>query len=84
LGRISINLLDGASTGLIKNLQKFLRDNTKMEWLITISNNVGQETVLEKKNKDLARKKEEILQSDNVLAFKKAFPNANIHVEIID
>ncbi|MDZ3837195.1 MAG: DNA polymerase III subunit gamma/tau [Rhodospirillales bacterium] len=76
--RIEIRLSDGASGDLVRRLREFLGRQTGQPWLVTVSHEAGEPTLLEQRRRLEAERRLEVAADPLVQAVLAAFPGARL------
>jgi DNA polymerase-3 subunit gamma/tau len=76
--RIEIRLSDGASGDLVRRLREFLGRQTGRPWLVTVSHEPGEPTLLEQRRRLEAERRLQVAADPLVKAVLAAFPGARL------
>jgi DNA polymerase-3 subunit gamma/tau len=76
--RIEIRLSEGASGDLVRRLREFLGRQTGQPWLVTVSHEAGEPTLLEQRRRLEAERRLEVAADPLVQAVLAAFPGARL------
>jgi DNA polymerase-3 subunit gamma/tau len=77
-GFIEIRLKDNSDNEILKKLSFALEKITQTKWIIKLSNEEGDKTIIEKQNIQQDKTKEDIKLNPNVAEVFKQFPEATI------
>ena len=77
-GFIEIRLKENTYTDIIKNLSSALEKLTNIKWIVKLSTEEGDKTVIEKKNIENNKIEDNIKLNTNVAEVFKHFPEAEI------
>ena len=77
-GSIKLRLKDGTNTEILKKLSSTLINITKTNWLVSQSEEEGEQTVVEKQNSELDKNRETIKFDPHFAEVFKRFPQAEI------
>ncbi len=77
-GKISMKISENCSFDVIKNLSKFLQDNSNLKWIIEEVKTTTKKTHEEIKDINFKNKKKEIESDPIINEVKQLFPNAEI------
>jgi DNA polymerase-3 subunit gamma/tau len=76
--RIEIRLSEGASGDLVRRLREFLGRQTGRPWLVTVSHEPGEPTLLEQRRRLEAERRLQVAADPLVKAVLAAFPGARL------
>ncbi len=77
-GRLEINLPDDAPKTLVADLQKRLEEWTDIRWMVILSREPGQQTLLETEQQAQEKRLSDARQDPDVAAILQRFPGAKI------
>ena len=77
-GKIEYHPGDHAPQDLAQRLTKFLSDHTARRWVVTVSNQAGQPTLIQQKDAAAAGERAEAARDPLVRAVLEAFPGAEV------
>jgi DNA polymerase-3 subunit gamma/tau len=77
-GLIEIRLKDSFDNEILKKWSLALEQITKTKWIIKVSNEEGDQTIIEKQNIQQNKAKEDIKLNPNIAEVFKEFPEATI------
>jgi DNA polymerase-3 subunit gamma/tau len=77
-GRIEIRIKSAAPRDLVNRVTAFLNDWTGARWIVTVSNEAGQDTLSDKTHAEDQRLLDEAESDDLVRAVKTAFPGSTV------
>ncbi|MGZ8995363.1 MAG: DNA polymerase III subunit gamma/tau, partial [Rhodospirillales bacterium] len=77
-GQIEIRLADGVPGDLVRRLREFLGRQTGQAWLVTISHEAGEPTLLEQRRRLEAERRRAVEADPLVRAVLAAFPGARL------
>ena len=77
-GRIEFSLEDGAPQEIVGDLAKFLHAETGERWMVSLSNQPGEQTAAQKANAETAEEKAAIAETPLVKSILETFPGATI------
>jgi DNA polymerase-3 subunit gamma/tau len=77
-GRLEINLPDDAPKTLVADLQKRLEEWTDIRWMVILSREPGQQTLLEAEQQAQEKRLSDARQDPDVAAILSRFPGAKI------
>ena len=77
-GRIEFSLEDGAPQEIVGNLAKFLHAETGERWMVSLSNQSGEQTAAQKANAETEEEKAAIAETPLVKSILETFPGATI------
>ena len=77
-GFLEIRLKDNSDNEILKNLSLVLEQITQTKWIVKLSNEEGDETIVEKKNIQHNKAKEDVKLNPNIAEVFRQFPGASI------